>query len=418
MTDSGRLFMDISYTRTQPGNVGITRTVRELFRALESSAGCTPVIFHRSGYRQLSASESLNGSAPAGRRKKGNAATGLFRWLNAAPVRRFASLIPLPILRRCWEFSNRLTFNAMAAEATPLEFRRGDRLILADQSWNYPAWNAALAARSQGAAVVLVIYDLIPLRQPQFCDPLFTEVFRRWLPRMLECSDAVVCISAATEDELRRWCAEHGQGLPRTAHFRLGSDLPGGGQGSIRADLADFVAVTEPFFAAIGTIEPRKNHQLLLAAFEQLWKEGLPARLVIAGRPHPQCNNMVEALKAHPQQGRLLRTVWDATDAEVALVYAQCRALVFPSLAEGFGLPLVEARSRGCPVIASDLPALIEIADEGVFFFRGDKLENLVAVLREHLARDHHVVAGTMKSFSWDDSAAEFIGVLGKLQDS
>ena len=418
MTERGRLFMDVSYTRTQQGNVGITRTVRALFRALESSAGCTPVVFHRNGYRQLLASDSLNDSAPADRRKKGNAATGLFRWLNAAPVRRFASLIPLPILRRCWEFSNRMTFHSMAAEAAPLEFQHGDRLILADQSWNYHAWQAADVARSQGAAVVLVIYDLIPLRQPQFCEPLFTEVFGRWLPRMLASSDAVICISAATEDDLRRWCADHGQGLPRTAHFRLGSDLPGGGRGSIRTDLADFFGATEPFFAAIGSIEPRKNHQLLLAAFEQLWKEGLPARLFIAGRPHPQCRSMVETMKAHPQQGRLLRTVWDATDAEVALAYAHCRALVFSSLAEGFGLPLVEARSRGCPVIASELPALIEIADEGVFFFRGDKMENLVAVLREHLARDHHAVAGKMKNFTWDDSAVEFLGVLGKLQDS
>ena len=295
MTQRGRLFMDVSYTRTQQGNVGITRTVRELFRALESSAGCTPVIFHRGGYRQLGISASSNVSGPADSRSNGNAAAGLFRWLHAAPVRRAASLIPLPILRRCWEFSNRMTFNAMAAEATPLEFRRGDRLIIADQSWNYPAWKAALAARSQGAAVVLVIYDLIPLRQPRFCDPLFTEVFRRWLPRMLECSDAVVCISAATEDDLRRWCAEHGQGLPRTAHFRLGSDLPGGGHGSVRTDLADFFAATQPFFAAIGSIEPRKNHQLLLAAFEQLWKEGLPARLFIAGRPHAQCRSMSKA---------------------------------------------------------------------------------------------------------------------------
>ena len=107
-----------------------------------------------------------------------------------------------------------------------MEFRAGDWLILADESWNYRAWLAAENARWRGAKVVLVLYDLIPLRQPQFCAPLFTRVFDRWLRRMVNNSDAIMCISAATENDLHAFAEEHAIVLPGTGHFRLGSDVP------------------------------------------------------------------------------------------------------------------------------------------------------------------------------------------------
>ena len=86
------------------------------------------------------------------------------------------------------------------------------------------------SGRTGHAEVVLVVYDLIPLRHPAFCAPLFSHVFGRWLPRMLACSDAVACISGATEQDLRAWCAQQGVALPPAAHFRLGSELPQGGE--------------------------------------------------------------------------------------------------------------------------------------------------------------------------------------------
>lgn len=413
MSTAGRLFMDVSYTRTQHGYVGITRTVRRMLEELEIATGCLPVVFHRTGYRQLAAERSRPGKMPAPADR--SAAARLFRSLQAGVIRRMASMLPLAMLRTAWALTSRLTFNALSARESATAFRPGDCLVLADESWNYPAWTAAEIARSQGACVVLVLYDLIPLRHPEFCASLFTDVFRRWLVRMLACSDAVVCISAATEADLVRWCAEQGLPLPRIAHFRLGSDLPGGRAGAVRTDVAGFMERAPPFFAAVGTVEPRKNHELLLAAFEQLWREGSAARLVIAGRPHPQCHELIGRLKRHPQQGRLLLTVFDASDAEVALAYARCRALILPSLAEGFGLPLVEARTRGCPVIASDLPALEELADEGVFLFRRTEVHGLVALLRDHLANDKRAEAGQMPNFTWKDSANDFLGVVGRL---
>jgi glycosyltransferase involved in cell wall biosynthesis len=410
MNAPAHVYLDVSYTRIQHGNVGITRTVRRLAAELATLASCTPVAWHSDGFRSV---QGAMEAAPAGAAPRGWAAR-LFGFAHSPAVRRVAAMLPVALVRRGWAAVNALTFNRLSARDRPAAFAPGDVLLLADEAWNYPAWRAAGQARRKGARVVLVVYDLIPLRQPQFCPPLFAHVFGRWLPRMLARSDAVLCISGATEKDLRAWCSAQGLPVPPTAHFRLGSDLPQG-SGPVREALSRFAGEDGPFFLAVGTIEPRKNLALLLDAFERLWQEGSDARLLVAGRPHPQCAGLVARLRGHAQQGRKLLALFDATDAELGLAYGCCRALVFPSLAEGFGLPLVEARVRGCPVIASDLPALAELADAGVFLFPAGDEAALLARLREHAARDRRAEAGSMPAFTWNDSARQLLRVTGHL---
>lgn len=411
MKGPAHVYLDVSYTRIQQGNVGITRTVRRLAGEIATFTACTPVAWHRGGFRAVRwPIEAPRAGAPA----RGGLAARLFDLAHSPAVRRLAGMLPVTLVRKAWSAVNAFTFNRLSARDERLVFGRGDLLVLADEAWNYPAWRAAAQARRQGALVLLVVYDLIPLRHPRFCAPLFSHVFGRWLPRMLACSDAVACISGATEQELHNWCAQQGIALPPMSHFRLGSELPQG-DGAIRDELSAFAGDAAPFFLAVGTIEPRKNLASLLRVFEQLWREGSTARLLIAGRPHPQCAELVATLCAHGQRGRSLFVLFDATDAELGMTYARCRALVFPSLAEGFGLPLVEARVRGCPVIASDLPALAELADAGVFLFPAGDEAALLGRLRDHIARDHRSQTWPMPAFTWNDSARQLMHVAEEL---
>jgi glycosyltransferase involved in cell wall biosynthesis len=236
---------------------------------------------------------------------------------------------------------------------------------------------------------------------------------------MLGNCDAVLCISRATLDDLRNYCAERGLASPPAGHFRLGGDLPVAAPTSdnVGPGIRDFVAGATPCFAAIGTIEPRKNHALLLTVFERLWASGVKAKLFIAGRTHEDCRALVVRLCCHPRHGTDLQVVLDASDQEISFAYSNCRALLLPSLAEGFGLPLVEARARGCPVIASNLPALLELADEGVSFFTQGSAEELEALLRQYVGTKPH--PGTpMRVFTWEDSAAQLIAVAEALTAS
>ena len=228
MTRLRRIFFDVSYTRTQAGNVGITRTVRKLLGALqeaqaETGVPCAPVAFHTGGFRV--ASPIAEKSAAPGR-----PAALLYRWLTGRRIRALAQMcLPLPLLETAWTLTNRLTFDALSAKDPAIVFAPGDLLVLADECWNYQAWKAASLARAQGANAVLVLYDLIPLRQPQYCAPLFTRAFRPWLLKMVGNCDSVMCISRATSLDFERFCQEQGVAQPPTSHFRLGCDISAAG---------------------------------------------------------------------------------------------------------------------------------------------------------------------------------------------
>lgn len=407
MSLAGRLFMDVSYTRTQHGNVGITRVVRRLLDELEVIARCKPVVFHRSGFRLLGTGRGL---AAATRVETVDSAAGrLFRWLNSAPVRRLVSFIPRAVLYKAWRLNNDLTFDSLSKDEEPLAFQGGDFLLLLDQSWNYRVWLAAAQARSQGARVVLMVHDLIPIRHPEFCPPLFTEVFRQWLVRMLGCCDMVICNSAATEADLLAWCRETKLTPPRSGHFRLGCDLSKATGGKVREVLAAFMSSSVPVFAAVGTIEPRKNYPMLLSTFERLWRDGVAAHLVIAGRATAEERGFVERLRQHAERGAKLLTLLDASDQELEYLYAHARALVLPSLAEGFGLPLVEARSRGCAVIANDLAPFSELADEGVYLYESNSVDHLTKLLVDHASSANVNRSSSMPMFKWRESAEAVI---------
>ncbi|MES3002269.1 MAG: glycosyltransferase family 1 protein [Pseudomonadota bacterium] len=409
MSTPARVFMDVSYTRTQDGNVGITRTVRRLADELRAH----PVVFHSSGFRVAPATTETAARASG----RDGLATRAFRSASQGVGRRIAAALPAGLLHRIWSGVSTRMFDAMSRREPRVAFRPGDWLVLADQSWNYAAWRAVARARREGAFTVLVVYDLIPLRHPEYCPPLFTRAFGAWLRAMLACCDAVVCISGATRDDLRRWCAEQRLTSPPMGHFRLGSDLPATPHaGTVRPEVEAFTRGASPFFAAVGSIEPRKNHRQLLDVFERLWEAGSDARLAVAGRPHPSCAAIAAQLQ-RPGRGDRLLTLFDASDAEIALLYERSRALVFPTLAEGFGLPLVEARTRGAPVIASDLPALAELADGGVDLFPPGDDEALARLVCSHAEESRRPSVGAMALFSWADSAAQLIARASRLRD-
>lgn len=397
MSPPARVFVDITHAREQRAMVGITRTVRSLLAALDAQGPSLAVSFG-AGRFHLSETAASDGSKPS----------RLSAALGAPQLRRVAAGLPLAVVDAGWQLAGRVALARTGGGAPG--FRHGDWLLLADQCWNYPAWEGAAQARRAGARVVLVVYDLIPLLFPQFCEPLFTRVFARWLPRMLGQCDAVACISAATLDDLRTWAGAHGVALPPAVHFRLGSEVPRATAGSVRTAVESFFDAT-PVFSMVGSVEPRKDHAQVLDLFDRLWAAGKPCKLFVAGRPHPLSHEVAARLERHPRAWRELLFVQDASDAEIGLAYDRSRALLFPSRAEGFGLPIVEARTRACPVIARALPCIREIADGGTTLFEDDA--QLAEVLGTAIVTPRPGVAA-MPAFSWADSAAQLMARVGQ----
>lgn len=400
-----RLFFDVSYTRTQQGAVGITRTVRRLLHEIsecDDTGYLAPVAvaFHSSGFREVPAPATGDPAL---------AKDSMYRSVTGPLARRMvlASLaLPWRWIGRLWGLASTAIFDRMARDAPPITFAPGDVLLLCDAGWNFEAWRAVVAAKRAGAKAVLLIYDLIPLREPQFCYRLTTLVFRSWLHHMLACVDGVVCISRSTQEDLVAYSRELNLPMPRATFVHLGCNVPQASPDGRR--LAQLFA-GGPVFLCVGTIEPRKNHALLLDAFEALWAGGSAARLLIAGKPTLESESVVKRLCAHPERGGRLAYYADMNDAELVFAYENARGVVLPSLAEGFGLPLVEARALGCHVIASDLSVFRELADAGVELVESGSTARLAAAIQAACDCPPGRVPAGNHVQSWADAARDLL---------
>jgi alpha-1,2-rhamnosyltransferase len=359
-------------------------------------------------------------AATAGVAKRDGLWQFLYRVSGSNTLRRLVKgMLPVALQVAAWRLFSRVAFSRLTGALPRAEISAGDIVIVGDAGWTYDVWSCVDRAAQQGARIATIVYDLIPLSQPQFCAPVYRRQFVAWLQEALRRSDAILCISEASRVELESYCREKSLACPPTASFRLGGDLPPASAAAAPArDSIRKLAGGPDFFLAVGSIEPRKNHALLLDVFEQLWRQGTNAILVVVGRPTAGSQATVARFRRHAQLGRSLFFYDDASDAELELLYRGARAVILATLAEGFGLPLVEARQRGCEVIASRLPAFEEIADEGVRLFTPGAGAELAALVEQAVAEARPVPASFMPDFSWRDSAQQFIARLGRaLQD-
>jgi glycosyltransferase involved in cell wall biosynthesis len=212
--------------------------------------------------------------------------------------------------------------------------------------------------RRHGLRPVYFVHDLIPLTHPECCRPGEADKHRQRLLTMLNTGHGIIANSQATLEDLRRFARDAGLRLPPSVVAHLGVEaLPAP---AAQAPLA------EAYFVALGTIEARKNHLLLLQLWRQMSEAGLPdlPRLVLIGQRGWECEQVLDLLERCPAlHGRVLE-LGDCGDAELANWLHHARALLFPSFVEGFGMPLVEALHAGVPVLASELPVFREIAGD------------------------------------------------------
>jgi len=256
----------------------------------------------------------------------------------------------------------------------PLQHQAGDQLVLLDSSWHANFFPLAEQLKRDGVGIVSVIYDLIPLTHPQFCDAGLVKVFNDWFDWIARTADGYVAISTTIRDQVRQEMLRR-IGTQQVQqrwfdYFHLGSELDlTDASAEVDRNLLNLFKTPEPVFLMVSTIEPRKNHAYLLDAFEQAWAAGSRARLCIAGKIGWKCEALIERIRQHPLLNRRLFMFNSLSDKSLEHAYSHATALVFPSHVEGFGLPLVEAMQRGLPAMASDIPVFREIGGDYMAYF-------------------------------------------------
>jgi glycosyltransferase involved in cell wall biosynthesis len=298
---------------------------------------------------------------------------------------------------------------ALARGGRPVAFRPDDVVLVLGAMWGSRELPSALAQRQHavGFRAMSLLYDLIPIEYPQYYDEGFAEQYRHYLDRVLAMSDRLLVISRSTERDLDAYREEHGIEARPTRVVPLGDGAvpTEGGERPRGLPEGDFVL-------AVSTFEPRKNHQLLYQAVKHAQLHGIPLpRVVVAGSPGWSTRELQFVVRTDP--GIRDAFVWlpRTTDRELAWLYRHALFTVYPSIAEGWGLPIAESMHFGRFCITSGVSSMPEVAGDLVDYLSPydpaawartiSRYGSDPAALREREAR----IAAEYVSRSWDDTA-------------
>jgi glycosyltransferase involved in cell wall biosynthesis len=266
--------------------------------------------------------------------------------------------------------------------------------------------------------VVATLHDALPIKYPEWCNPRLRSL-KNWLQRKAaQKADHVIALSHFAVDELVE-C--FGVDPRRVSVVPCGVDdewLAPPAPERVAATLAH-LRLAPGYFLFVGTLQPRKNVERLLQAWLALPRAVRAERaLVIVGAPGWRCETLVAQLRAAQADGENVAWFDQLTDGQqLRDLYAGAGVFVFPSLYEGFGIPLVEAFASGLPVVASNASSLPEVSQGAALevdpLDAGAMKEAMLALVRDDALRARCIAAGHARAaqLSWYETARQTAAV-------
>jgi len=284
----------------------------------------------------------------------------------------------------------------------PRYIRRSKLELFHGTNYDVPLWRRC--------ATVLTIHDLSQLLHSETHEKRNVSRARRRLPLMSRTADAIITPTESVRvDVCELLKANPGKvfAIPEAARacFR---PLTFSETANVRRRLG----IGDDFLLTVGTLEPRKNLSVLISALAELARERPESttQLVLAGGRGWLSNPLFEAINNSPARDRIILTGY-ILDDDLQALYSSCRAFIYPSIHEGFGLPPLEAMACGAPVIASRIPALEETTGAAALLFDpksvSELTRNILALLDNENARRELAAAGQRRAaeFSWEKTA-------------
>lgn len=408
-----RLILDVTKTFQTEFSTGIQRVVRELLRR-------RTVIGARLGLAVV-----VVVAAPEGYCRLDEAVT---EWLINPPAGRSASVVvqsraaqrlkqllrlSLPLYAAVQRRAVRREMARRTRRMERISIGAGDVVVLADYIGAGSTSVAALAeARPRAAATIAVVYDIIALLHPDMVPGTTIHPFHCAFQRIVPIVDGLVTIARSTADEIRDQPIVRRHEVP-VASFHLGHDLRADGKPGAPT-IPDAAWSDGPTFVMVGTIEPRKRHAAVLAAFDRLWQKGCRANLLMIGSIGWEMEKFLDGARRHPEYGRSLFLCHQVGDHELRAAIGRADATIMASKAEGFGLPVVESLALGTPVLASDIAVFREIAGDAGCYFPADDIARTAGVIGDFI-RAPEVYRDAARAFrwiDWDGSADQFARAL------
>lgn len=282
-----------------------------------------------------------------------------------------------------------------------IPFAPGDRFVSLGLDWEHLDQRVLYRLKQKlGLRTTLICYDAIPILFPQLV-VLTPGSFALYFVDMAWCADAVLCISERTRQDCELVLRRLGAPVPPTHVIRLGGTLKGVDREEPPPGFGPD-ADGRPFVLFVSTIERRKNHELLYRAWVRLREQGIqPHRLVFVGMKGWGVADLLSDIALDPRiQGDVVM-LDHVPDAQLAWLYKHCAFTVFPSLYEGWGLPVVESLAWGKFCLASDAASLPEAGGEWAEYIDPwdlpawtERLGHLMTHPDETQARNQRIAAG------------------------
>ncbi|WP_428552179.1 glycosyltransferase family 4 protein [Pseudomonas edaphica] len=341
-----------------------------------------------------------------------------------------ASVIVRPIYYEAgnYYYANKFVAKLFSVEADSnddqIDYAQGDVYLSLDLNMHLADELYPLHAQMQslGVEVNFIVYDLLLVHRPDWWHAPNPEFFNNWLNRITSVATGLVCISGAVANELSSWMStnltDRIRSGPEVKSFHLGADFTNSVPSSGLPDTAKKVLaklIERPSLLMVSTIEPRKGHAQTLAAFEQLWAEGVDCNLVIVGKRGWLVDSLIIMLEHHPERNSRLFWLEGVSDEYLEKVYDSCTCLIAASEGEGFGLPLIEAAQHQLPIIARDIPVFREVAGEHAFYFTGLAPHDLAVSIKQWMAlfdAGLHPSSVQMPWLTWQQSAKQLERVI------
>lgn len=297
-----------------------------------------------------------------------------------------------------------------------IKIEKGDIFVTLDNFAMLAFPEYLMSIKNKGVIIASLQHDLITLRYSQLYPPEDVVRFTKHLENSLKLSDICITVSDYVKNDLENYIKEKAVILDINKNIKISSYRHGYDIDNVKTEtntngnLRNIFTV--PTYIIVSTIEPRKNHKYLLDAFDIIWNQGIRVNLLIIGKIGWMVDQIITRIKNHEQFGKQLFMINNMSDTELLYCYKNAKALITPSITEGFGLPIIEALSQKTPVLASDIPVFKEVGKDFCSYFDISDPNNLAQLIirweRDHREPNHRKI-NEFEWPTWRESAEELI---------